>query len=317
MVGSKLYGANAKMLLHTVDHRTIFAEESQLSCVEIGVLAVPKLGFGYGNGLEAKLLNTELTVAADDLDMIVHHGSAWVCNSHTYAHRVGVGTKACALELNIDPLVVFGGYVERIASEIFLSIGGHQMHIAVDAAARIPTGVLRLARVSHHGNHVLFAHLEELGHIDAETNIAIISLPSELTIDIDVAHIHHALEFEHQTSASQTVGWGKVESIPAFAHLLETASTETRAHVGTHVAIIGSLIGRRLDPRLRNLKIVREIDLLPLTIVIANILSTNKVAPFKEPTVVQENLASLHSILLSMGPVGHQEGDQGHKCPCH
>ena len=171
--------------------------------------------------------------------------------------------------------------------EIEVSTGGHQLHIAEKSATRVPTRIVRFARIGLHGNHILLSQLQLVRYVYLEAHIAIVCSAYVLTVQVDIAHIHDAPEVEQKPSALQRVGRRKVQAIPRLSHLLEAPTAQSALDVGCHVGVVSLFVSIRSHPGLFYLEVVRHVDGAPAVVVEFGRGCVLHVAGMEFPTKVQ------------------------------
>ena len=156
------------------------------------------------------------------------------------------------------------GDVKWVAGEMQVTVGDEKFHVAEEAAAGVPTGVERLLRVGLHGDDVLLANAQQLAHIHLEAQIAVVGAAHALAVEIDVAHVHDALEVEQHQAVLPLCRRGEGLHVPSHTHLLEAAGAEAALEIARLVARVALLVGAGSHPRLLYLVVVGEVHSAPI-----------------------------------------------------
>ena len=237
-----------------------------------------------------------LPVGGADFDV---HGHVLVAPLHHHLGR------------NADEAVLAGRDLQRIACEVEVAVRGHQFHRANQSAARVPSRVARLASVGLHGNDVVLAKAQLVGHVNLESHVAIVRSAYSGAVQEDVARVHDALEVQQQPAPLQAVGRRQMVAIPGHAHLLEGAAAQAALDVCRRVVVVGLLAGVRRHPGLLYLEIMRHVHLSPVLVVGRCLCPVGHVAGLEQPAKVQRLLNALLSCHLAV-PCQQQQGQCKH-----
>ena len=153
--------------------------------------------------------------------------------------------------------------MERMAVEVELGIGIHDVDIAEESAAGIPARISRVGGVGIDGDDVLLAIAQVLGDFDFKAYIAIVGAANLGAVELDIAQVHDTLEINEDAFALILLGRGKGFDIPSRAHLLEASGREAALDIGAGIAVVGFLVGCGCHPRLFYLEIMRQVDFSP------------------------------------------------------
>ena len=101
-----------------------------------------------------------------------------------------------------------------------------QFDIAEETTTRIPTRVEFLLRGGYDEQLVRLSVAQLLGDVQFEAYITIVRTTNALSVEVDIAHKHDALEIEQYTTAFERGIGGDGTAVEAQPHLLETSSRE-------------------------------------------------------------------------------------------
>ena len=148
---------------------------------------------------------------------------------------------------------------ERMAREEQILIGNDEVDITIETGTRKPAGVAWILRIRLDCDFVRLSPFQEFAQVDIEAQVSIVGTTDSLTVQIDIAHQHDALEVEHDALSLPFVLGSEFVAIPADAHLLESTGTQSAAHIAARIAIVRSLAGIRSHPVLSYQEIMWQI----------------------------------------------------------
>ena len=143
--------------------------------------------------------------------------------------------------------------------EVKILVCNDEVDITEETTTRKPAGVVRLAGIRLDGNFIHLPPLQKFTQVDIEAQVAIVGASDSLTVQIDIAHQHDALEVEHDALSPPFIFRSQLLTIPADAHLLESTGTQSAAHIAARIAVIRSFAGIRSHPILSYQEIMWQI----------------------------------------------------------
>ena len=146
-----------------------------------------------------------------------------------------------------------------MAREEQILIGNDEIDITIETSARKPAGVTWILRIRLDCDFVRLSPLQEFAQVDIEAQVSIVGTTDSLTVQIDISYQHDALEVEHDALSLPFILGSKLVAIPADAHLLESAGTQSAAHIAARIAIVRSLAGIWSHPVLSYQEIMWQI----------------------------------------------------------
>ena len=179
-----------------------------------------------------------------------------------------------------------------MAREIQILIGDDKVDIPIKTGTSKPAGVVRIAGICLHSYLINFAKLEQLAHIYIKTEVTIVSTSYSLTIQINIAHEHDALEIEENALALPLGLRSQFIAIPADTHFLKSTRTQSAANVATCITIIRTFAGIRSHPILSDQEIVRQIDYLIISLQFLQQIHVGNIPTMELPSSVERNRIS-------------------------
>ena len=138
-------------------------------------------------------------------------------------------------------------------------IGDDEIDITIETGTRKPAGVAWILRIRLDCDFVCLSPFQKFAQVDIEAQVSIVGTTDSLTVQIDIAHQHDALEVEHDALSLPFVLRRKFVAIPADAHLLESTGTQSAAHIAARIAVIRALAGIWSHPVLSYQEIMWQI----------------------------------------------------------
>ena len=124
-------------------------------------------------------------------------------------------------------------------------VGDVQPHVAVDAAAGIPSGCRAVAVVDLHGHHIVPAWLQEVRDVQGEGSVAVRMEACLLPVHIYSRAVIYSIEFKADAAAFPCGRHCESLAVPADAALHEThraLTTLLRREVGeSHAPVVRQL----------------------------------------------------------------------------
>ena len=179
-----------------------------------------------------------------------------------------------------------------MAREIQILVGDDKVDIPIKTSTGKPAGVVRIAGICLHCYLIDFAKLEQLAHIYIKAEVTIVSTSYSLTIEVNIAHEHDALEIEENALALPLGLRSQFIAIPADTHFLEATWTQTAANITTCITIIRTFAGIRSHPVLSDQEIVRQVDHLIISLQILQHIHVGNIPTMELPTSVERNRIS-------------------------
>ena len=146
-----------------------------------------------------------------------------------------------------------------MAREEQILIGNDEIDITIETGARKPAGVTWVLRISLDCDFVRLSPFQEFAQVDIEAQVSIVGATDTLSVQIDIAHQHDALEVEHDALSLPFILGSEFIAIPADAHLLESAGTQSATHIAARIAVIRALTGIWSHPILSYQEIMWQI----------------------------------------------------------
>ena len=179
-----------------------------------------------------------------------------------------------------------------MAREIQILVGDDKVDIPIKTCTGKPAGVVRIAGICLHCNLIDFAKLEQLAHIYIKAEVTIVSTSYSLTIEVNIAHEHDALEIEENALALPLGLRSQFIAIPADTHFLKSTWTQTAANVTACITIIRTFAGIRSHPVLSDQEIVRQVDYLIISLQILQHIHVGNIPTMELPTSAERNRIS-------------------------
>ena len=193
---------------------------------------------------------------------------------------------------NLHFLIVDCTDEERMAREIQFLVSDDKVDIPIKTGTGKPAGVVRIAGICLHCNLIDFAKLEQLAHIYIKAKVTIVSTSYSLTIEVNIAHEHDALEIKEYALALPLGLRSQFIPIPAYTHFLKATWTQTAANITTCITIIRTFAGIRSHPVLSDQEIVRQVDYLIISLQILQHIHVGNIPTVELPTSVERNRIS-------------------------
>ena len=285
-VRTKLYGTDAERRRSLIGHGAVFAQHGDHSLVQKWPFCVPQL----------RVLHLEVG------QLTFHRARLWVpfLRGLSVVDNLSVGVVDADAEVNFfrfgavrvfcadaDVAVVACRNAERMPVEVQILRCRHHFHATEQTSARVPARIAGLARVCHDGQHVFLTEAQLVRNVDFEADVSVIGSSDELTVQVNVTHIHDSSEVDEHASALQAVCRCEMQAVPAAPHLFESSAGEAALDVGGNVGVVGTLVSCWWNPWLFYLEIVRKRQRPPSVVVEVCFFCISDIAELELPSVVQ------------------------------
>ena len=166
------------------------------------MFAIPQFRIGQFHFLQRIFTSTHLAIKYQIFCLTSHLITGCIGNDQFGLQSLLIGI-ASHFHLYIDRCFrlrhLRSSDIERMTHQIEIRIGYHYRYITIKSATGIPTGIVRLTSIRLNGQYIRCVVFQQFGNVNFETHITVIGSSNQLTVQINITHIHDTFKVNNHS----------------------------------------------------------------------------------------------------------------------